>query len=136
MTRPLTCRWVLSLLNYGRETDMLSIETAGSLNRFRPTQTIRGTVSWRLETDPRKLELRLFWFTKGKGDQDVEVIDKLSFNAAIGREDFSFTLPEEPYSFSGKFISLVWALELVSQEPDETSRFEFVMSPTGEEIRL
>lgn len=115
---------------------MLSIETTESQNRFRPSETIRGTVSWRLDADPHKLELRLFWYTRGKGDQDVEVVDRLSLDAAAGRRDFSFMLPGEPYSFSGKFISLVWALELVSAEPEETCRFEFVMSPTGEEILL
>jgi hypothetical protein len=115
---------------------MLSIETRESQHRFRPTETIRGTVSWRLATEPRKLELRLFWYTKGKGDQDVEVIVRLTLDAAICRQDFAFTLPEEPYSFSGKFVSLVWALELVSEEPEDASRLEFVMSPTGEEILL
>jgi hypothetical protein len=115
---------------------MMSIETTESQIRFEPAETIRGTVSWRMEDDPRTLELRLFWYTKGKGDQDVEVVDKVSLQGAAGRTDFSFTLPEEPYSFSGRLISLVWALELVSEGPDETCRFEFVLSPTGEEILL
>jgi hypothetical protein len=115
---------------------MLSIETTESQNRFKPAETVRGTITWRLDSDPRKLELRLFWYTRGKGDQDVEVVDNLSVDGAIGRQDFSFLLPQRPYSFSGKLISLVWALEFVSEQPEETCRFEFVMSPTGEEILL
>ena len=115
---------------------MVSIEIANSQHSFRPAETIRGAISWHLDSDPRKLELRLFWYTRGKGDQDVDVVDRLSFEGAIGRQDFSLILPGEPYSFSGKLISLVWALELVSEEPDETCRLEFLLSPTGEEIRL
>jgi hypothetical protein len=45
-------------------------------------------------------------------------------------------LPLAPYSFSGKLISLIWGLELVLEPSQETARFEFTLSPTGEEIML
>jgi len=115
---------------------MMTIEIAGSRDRFQPGETVEGNVEWQLEAEPNNLELRLFWFTQGKGNQDVEVIRKISIRnaGASGRRNFAFVLPEGPYSFSGKLISLVWAIELVSEEPEESKRFEFVVSPTGQEV--
>jgi hypothetical protein len=55
---------------------------------------------------------------------------------AVGWKDFSFTLPEGPYSFSGQLISLVWALELTCSPGSETFRQEITVSPTGREITL
>jgi hypothetical protein len=45
-------------------------------------------------------------------------------------------LPEGPYSFSGKLISLIWALELACSPGSETVRREITVSPTGHEIVL
>jgi hypothetical protein len=85
-----------------------------------------------------QLELRLFWYTKGKGDRDVQIVDSRAWaNPALQeRRDFRFTLPRAPYSFSGKLISLIWALELVEPRTGEEARVEFVMAPTGREILL
>jgi len=55
---------------------------------------------------------------------------------AYGAKDFSFTLPESPYSFSGKLISLIWAIELTCSAGSETLRREITLSPTGQEIVL
>jgi hypothetical protein len=55
---------------------------------------------------------------------------------ALGSDPFSFTLPPGPYSFSGRLISLIWALELTCTPSHETVRKEIVVSPTGREILL
>lgn len=117
---------------------MMTIEIEGSRDRFQPGDTIEGNARWQLEPEPNGLELRLFWFTQGKGNQDVEVIRKISINnaGASGRRNFALVLPEGPYSFRGKLISLVWAIELVSDEPEEATRIEFVVSPTGQEVMI
>jgi hypothetical protein len=105
---------------------------------FRGGETVEGVAGWRLEKTPRSVEVRLFWFTRGKGTEDVGVVSKMRFDAPPqedGRK-FSFTLPEEPWSFSGQLISLIWALELVAEPGGHTARVELVVSPTGQEILL
>jgi len=103
-----------------------------------PGDVVAGDASWRFDAAPEAVELRLFWYTQGKGTQDVTVVDTARFDnpGAQGSRAFAFTLPEGPYSFSGKLISLIWALELVSVGANDTTRQEVIVSPTLQEILL
>lgn len=106
---------------------------------FFPMETVTGRAHWDLpDGAPDGLELRLFWYTEGKGDQDVEVVETQPVPAGSPRGEaaFRFRLPHEPYSFSGKLITLAWAFELVDEATGETARKDIVLSPTGDEIRL
>ena len=118
--------------------EKLSIALNEEKAAFAPRETIRGTVRWSLDAGIRYLELSLFWYTAGKGTRDVGVIETMRFDepGAAGWRDFSFTLPDGPYSFSGKLISLIWALELTCSPSSETARREITLSPTGREIVL
>jgi hypothetical protein len=118
--------------------DQLSIALNEDKTAFAPRETIHGTVRWSLDAGPRHLELSLFWYTAGKGTRDVGVIETTRFGepGAVGSKDFSFTLPDGPYSFSGKLISLLWAMELTVSPGSETIRREIIVSPTGREIVL
>jgi hypothetical protein len=116
----------------------IQIQTDGGAVSFRPGEEVSGTVSWFLDAAPESLDLRLFWYTEGKGDQDVEVIDSVPFEAP-GTQDsraFRVRLPEGPYSFSGQLISLIWCLEAVAKPTDEVGRLPITVSPTGQEIVL
>jgi len=116
----------------------LKIATRDNRISFRPGEEIVGAVAWQLDQAPRAIELRLFWFTRGKGTSDVKVVQTVSFNNPKLEEarPFQLTAPTEPYSFSGKLISLIWALELVVEPGKETERLEIAISPTAEEIVL
>jgi hypothetical protein len=105
---------------------------------YRPGETIEGVAGWRLDKPPKSVELRLFWFTRGKGTEDVGVVNQMNFSEPQLEEGrkFSFTLPPEPWSFSGQLVSLIWALELVVQPDNQSTRVEIVMSPGGQEIQL
>ena len=105
---------------------------------FHPGERIRGSVTWSFEAEPEGVELRLFWHTEGKGDKDVQVIDRVAFELPdrVDTKSFEFTLPTEPYSFSGKLISVIWALELSELKSDEAALREIVVSPTLEVMRL
>jgi hypothetical protein len=118
--------------------DKLSIALEADKATFAPRETIHGTIQWNLDANPRHLELSLFWYTAGKGTRDVGVAQTLRFDEAgvYGSKDFSFPLPEGPYSFSGKLISLLWAMELTAAPSSETVRREITLSPTGREILL
>ncbi len=105
---------------------------------FRPGEKLAGTAEWQLDKEVRAVEVRLIWFTSGKGTQDVTIVDRRRWDTPVlmRRETFEFTLPEGPQSFSGKLISLAWALELVIEKADETARVEFLLSPFDAEIQL
>lgn len=104
----------------------------------RPGETIEGVAGWRLDQPPKSVELRLFWFTRGKGTEDVEVVARIPFPEPQLEEGrtFSFKLPTEPWSFSGQLVSLIWALELIVEPRALATRVELVVSPTGQEIQL
>jgi len=118
--------------------DKLSITLHGDQTVFSPRETIRGVCEWNLDTNPRRLDLSLFWYTMGKGTRDVGVVESVPFEdpGAYGSKEFSFTLPDGPYSFSGKLISLIWAVELTCAPGSETTRCEIMLSPTGKEVLL
>ncbi|MBT8036655.1 MAG: hypothetical protein KJO21_03830 [Verrucomicrobiae bacterium] len=122
-------------------SDSLHIQVDYDHTEFTPGDTISGTVSWLPTPSTTGISLRLFWFTSGRGTQDIEVISELEWAVTPGsstsrHETFSFILPNEPYSFSGQIVSLAWALEAV-QEPEETSsRYPFTLTPNGEKITL
>jgi hypothetical protein len=116
----------------------MRIQTRDNRTEFFPGEEIVGRVEWQLTQPPQSVELRLFWYTRGKGDQDVDVVHNLPFEnpSTTDRRDFRIQLPDAPYSFSGKLISLTWALELVAQPSGETERVEIMVTPTGSEIQL
>lgn len=117
---------------------LLEIRSHDNRTQFRPGETLEGSVNWLLDKSAEALELRLIWFTRGKGDTDVSVEQTRRFEAPhlSGDDAFRFVLPEAPYSFSGKLISLVWALELVVIPGEDATQWEFSLSPTGQEVRL
>lgn len=114
------------------------VETNDGTTAFRPGDVVDGTVRWHFAEAPEEVELRLFWHTEGRGDQDLEVIQTVSFAnpGAVDRRSFRVRLPEGPYSFSGKLITLAWGLEAVAQPDSWSGRIPITLSPTGEEIRL
>ena len=116
----------------------LWVELDGARTSFAPGERIAGTAGWRLEEPPEALEVRLFWFTRGKGERDVGIVETLEIasGAREGSREFSFHAPPAPLSFSGKLISLIWSIELVALPGGDAGRREITLSPTGEEIRL
>lgn len=120
------------------EVQPLVIEPEDGKTVFRPGETVRGAVRWELEEPPTEVVLRLFWFTEGKGTQDVQVVAEEVFETpgTRDRRAFRFELPVGPYSFSGRLISLIWALELVADPGDRTARRTLTVGPDGREVRL
>lgn len=105
---------------------------------FAPGAFLELSALWALPAAPASLEVRLFWYTRGKGTEDVKVVatEKIATPAAAGEARLRFTLPAAPWSFSGKLVSLVWAVELVAEPGARSTRCEFFLSPSGKEILL
>ena len=112
------------------------IELSGGPS-FHPGEVVTGFAEWDLP-GVTGAEVRLFWRTSGKGTPDTATAGVVRWErpAARERREFRLTLPDSPYSFSGKLISLLWAVELVVEPRRDAVRAEIVMSPTGKEIRL
>jgi hypothetical protein len=117
---------------------ILTIETVDGQVWFKPGTTVAGEASWHLDGDADAVELRLFWFTEGKGSQDVEMVDSIRVKEVEpnGRASFRFQLPNGPYSFSGKLITLAWAVELVVLPSQETERLDVIVGPRPVEVSI
>jgi len=118
---------------------VIQVETRDGRTAFNPGEEVEGTVRWQLvDRPPRSLEVRLFWYTEGKGGRDVGVVETLPLAnpGSEGHQPFRFRLPDGPYSFSGKIIHLRWAIEAVAEPSDRAERLDIIMSPSGREIVL
>ncbi|HEY0073405.1 MAG TPA: hypothetical protein VGB77_04825 [Abditibacteriaceae bacterium] len=114
------------------------IAVPGNKTNYQPGDWLQGKATWQLDNNADWLEVRLLWFTQGKGDSDVSVEETVRVEAPSlsDSQPFRFQLPPAPYSFSGKLISLIWAIEIVTHNVKEAARFEFTLSPDGREIEL
>lgn len=117
---------------------MVSLKLLSASRRFRPGDFVEGAVEWQFALEPESLEVRLFWYTQGRASQDAGVAAKDSVEDAgsAGFQEFRPRLPDVPYSFSGKLISIVWAVEAVAEPGHEVARENIEVSPSGQEVRL
>lgn len=116
----------------------LKIGIRGEKRAFQPGEDLGGAAGWELEAAPQAVEVRLIWFTRGKGTEDVGLVETIRFDQPKAAEarPFQFHLPATPYSFSGKLISLTWAVEMVALPSKQSTRIEFIMGPDGREVVL
>jgi hypothetical protein len=116
----------------------LFVEIRGGRTAFAPGEVIQVNALWALPDPPTSLEVRLCWFTRGKGTEDAGIVavDTISAPGPAGEHGSTFTLPEGPYSFSGKLISLSWAVELVALPSRKFARCDLVVAPGGREVVL
>jgi len=105
---------------------------------FAPGETLAGAADWTCDQPPTSAEVRLCWLTQGKGTEDAEIVETVTFDSpkATDLRPFSFVAPEAPYSFSGKLISLLWAVELVLEPGEVCERVEIVIAPDGREVLI
>ncbi len=117
---------------------MLTISTNDGGAWFKPGETITGTVFWQLDEEAEAVEVRLFWFTEGKGTRDVEVVASrhLAQPGPSGTRPFELEVPRGPYSFSGRLITLSWAVEMVVLPSGETERLDLLIGPQPVEVDL
>lgn len=118
--------------------DQFAVFLSDNRTAFRPGETLSVAVLWALSAAPGRMEARLFWRTRGKGTEDLEIVAQqpLPAPAAAGETTLRFTLPDSPWSFSGKLISLTWGVEVVAEPGGQSARVEFVLGPNAQEILL
>lgn len=106
--------------------------------RYLPGEEVRGTVEWSLENDPARLEVVLFWYSEGKGSPDTHTAASEVWEqpGIQGKRPFALKLPMAPHSFSGKLVTLRWAVEVYCRKPKLVEHLDLSMSPDGEPILL
>ncbi len=98
-----------------------------------PGDPITGIVTWKGATQSVLVTLR--WETRGKGDTDGEVVERATLPAVgVVAVRFALTAPHQPFSFSGKLISVVYFVT-ASVTGSETTQ-EIVIAPGGKEVVL
>ena len=118
---------------------MMQIQLHQNQTSFVPGNIISGTLSWAdAKAGTAQIDVRLIWYTRGKGQRNHRVIDTHTIPNPenSGESRFEFAAPHRPYSFSGKLISLVWAIEAIMFPDLEAEQFEVTISPSGKEIIL
>lgn len=105
---------------------------------YRPGDTITGTINWHGEDNIETAEVNLCWYTQGKGTEDAAVVRTFSVPNPVHSDSRSFemTLPNGPYSFSGRLISLSWTVELIVHPSGESHRVDILVGPGAGEITL
>jgi hypothetical protein len=112
----------------------LNIHLNSDTDAFTPGQTMEGTISWKLDEEPQKLTLALHWYTESRAIKQSGMADSIEFERPgdKGSKDFSFVIPQGPYSFNGRLLSLNWVLELATSPPSiDLARQPINVSPTG-----
>lgn len=115
----------------------LFIATADGRTDFSPGQRVKFTATWDIDASVQWLEARLFWRTSGKGTQSGEVVASHRFDHPSPKEcrPLELILPQSPYSFSGRLISIEWFIELVVMPDEKSTALPIVIAPGGREVR-
>lgn len=105
---------------------------------FLPGDTINGNVSWEPKKNkgPQFIAVKLLWYTEGKGSKDDAIVaqEKIERPAMSGSQSFSLKLPDFPWSYEGKILSLKWCVEAAS-EKGIASQIEIICAPQKEPIK-
>jgi hypothetical protein len=108
--------------------------------RFEPRWRVDGSASWSLSQAPAWLEIRLAWHTEGKGTKEVLVVARERFRAVSAQDQrtFALSLPEMPYTYHGRIVSILWSVDVFGpsrrfwRREELLATLPIVVSPTRE----
>jgi len=115
------------------------IRLSSGRTAYRPGDTVSGSVRWDLTDARKRLSLRLFWHTAGRGTVDVGVVDEwvLDTPDLHGEQTFDLRLPEfGPVSCAGHLVSVLWALELVAEPGGAIERLALTVGSQGQVLTV
>jgi hypothetical protein len=116
----------------------MRIDLVNEKGAYLPGEKVHGKLQWDFDFAPERIQLQLGWKTEGKGTEDSETVgtETVVNPTSQGSKEFLFELPEGPYSFSGRLISLIWYVRASLEPESEEHRVEIVVSPSRQEIIL
>ncbi len=90
----------------------------GFAARFDPGSILEGTITISSQSDLNctGIKVRAEWHTEGRGDRDQQKADeRVVFQGVLPCRQpavfgFRLTLPDQPWSYSGHYINIVWDL--------------------------
>lgn len=114
----------------------LTVELAQQRDTFAAGEALEGIAGWNFESPPRWVEVRLFWQTAGKGDEDVTVVQTQRFDdpEAVDVQVFRFAVPSGPQSYSGTLLSLRWGVEVVAHKAKDTAVAHWTLLPAATKL--
>ena len=106
------------------------LETRDHRNAFAPGERIDGIAGWDLAEPAKWVEVRLFYRTAGKGDEDAAIVDSQRFEQPppVDAQAFEFTAPDGPLSYEGRLIELRWGLELVAHRVKKSEVLQLTLT--------
>ncbi len=115
---------------------LLRIALAGEW--VRPGGTVRARVAWHLDRPAEELVARLLWYTEGRGARDVGVVAEkpLDGSRLDGEAEVELPVPEGPYSFEGRLITLRWVVEIAVEPGGASEQAPLVVAPTPAPVQL
>ena len=101
-----------------------------------PGEAVRGRVRWRLHEPPRRVEVRVGWYTEGKGTPDWQTVQQERWEEVRAEDERSFNLPlpAGPHTYHGKLISILWAVEAEADRPDAASSQVVTFAPRAASV--
>lgn len=122
------------------EINVQAVQNATGYPQFQPGDMLSGTLTVLADGDLKcnHLYMHLEWHTEGRGsrfEQKVASVDLYQGTIVGGQMmsyAFSFTLPLEPWSYTGHYVSVVWQVRAqmdMSWAKDPTSVLPFVLRP-------
>jgi hypothetical protein len=93
------------------------------------------------EVDCKHFYVQLLWQTEGRGSQFTEMVAELDLyqgklTAGMPRSyDFDFVLPDQPWSYDGHYINIVWKIRAqidIAWASDPTAEVVFVLRPLSD----
>ena len=117
----------------------MTIDLHINKEHYLPNETLRGSITYKNVNREEKLILILYWYTTGMSELDTHKHLTLDFSppSESGQQEFFIQLPNHPYSFSGKLITLTWALKLSRINSEMAIIKKIFISPiNGKEIQL
>lgn len=116
-------------------------EEGHDTKRYAPGDPVKGLLIVTPDEDLncKHLYLRLLWHTTGRGTQYKENVTELDLHqgklaGGLPRSfNFDFTLPNQPWSFDGHYISVVWKIQAqvdVAWATDPQAEVSFVVRPS------
>jgi hypothetical protein len=122
------------------EIEIRGGEADGELMRFRPGETLQGSVKITPQSDlqARHVFIRLLWHTEGRGDRDQAIVAEQDVFQGVLKagmpayHSFHFRLPLQPWSYAGHYINIVWEIGTsidLAMARDPRAQKAFVLAP-------
>jgi hypothetical protein len=130
------------MADVGFKWEFRSGERSATGIRFDPGSPVEGkvTITPRADLNCNGINLKLEWHTEGRGDRDSGTAGETNLFQGVlpgGRAaefPFRMNLPDQPWSYDGHYINIVWELAVDIDLPmaiNPKSRSPIVVRPWG-----